>query len=532
MGLSANFALYGDLSDRMMSLAAGLGPAQEIYSIDKSFIDLTGVPGDLVARSHKIRARILQWIGIPCGIGIGSTKTLAKLANHIAKTAERKPGSYPEHLAQVCNLAALSELELQAVLASTAVNEVWGVGRKMTRQLTQSGVNTVLDLVRLDTAMVRSRWGVVLERTVRELQGMPCIDLEHAPAPKQEIACTRSFGRPVSKLHPLAEAVTEFASRAAVKLRQQGSVAEQVMVFIRTSPFRHDPQYSRSMTVPLRRSSADTAVLVGAALTGLKAIYRPGFQLAKAGVMLLELQPDNVRQGELALQDETQRDRRRLMLALDEINTRYGRGTLAMASAGHRATPPAGPTYRWRGLEPGRTMTTELPALKRIHARRLREMYRSPGWPCQDVIEIELLAWGLLERIQAASGHECVHVTDAGIACLARAAQNNRQVFCAHEALVDQVAQTMLRDGRIVWKRLSLRAWLATGTEGAGRWKLCQPDVFSIRNSSVQAYQEPIVHEIKVSRADLLGDLKRQDKRQAYLEIGGQCWAAMHAAGR
>ena len=334
VALSANFALYGDLSDRMMSLAAGLGPAQEIYSIDESFIDLSGVRGNLVERSHKVRSRILQWVGIPCGIGIGSTKTLAKLANHVAKTAERKPGSYPEHLAQVCNLAALPPPALDAVLAATAVNEVWGVGRRITQQLNEAGIHTVLALARLDPALVRSRWSVVLERTVRELQGVSCIELEHAPAPKQEIACTRSFGQPVTALADLNQAVTEFASRAAQKLRKQGSVAGQVLVFIRTSPFRKDPQYSRSTTVPLRRPSADTAIIVAAALAGLRAIYRPGFMLAKAGVMLLDLQPDTVQQGELDLQDDEVLHRGRLMTALDELNQRYGRGTVLMASAG------------------------------------------------------------------------------------------------------------------------------------------------------------------------------------------------------
>ena len=334
VALSANFALYGDLSDRMMSLAAGLGPQQEIYSIDESFIDLTGVRGDLVVRSHKIRSRILQWVGIPCGIGIGATKTLAKLANHIAKTAERKPGSYPAHLAQVCNLAALAPPDLEAVFAATPVNEVWGVGRQITKQLVEGGVNTVLDLVRLDPAMVKRRWSVILERTVRELQGMSCIDLEHAPAPKQEIACTRSFGQPVTELHELAEAVTEFSSRAAQKLRKQGSLAGQVMVFIRTSPFRQDAQYSRSTTVPLRRPSADTTVIVAAALSGLRSIYRPGFKLAKAGVMLLELQFDTVQQQELALEDDNVTERGRLMTALDDLNQRYGRDTVLMASAG------------------------------------------------------------------------------------------------------------------------------------------------------------------------------------------------------
>jgi DNA polymerase V len=360
VALSANFALYGDLSDRMMSLAAGLGPRQEIYSIDESFIELTGVRGDLVERSHKIRSRILQWVGIPCGIGIGSTKTLAKLANYIAKTTERKPGSYPEHLAQVCNLAALEPAELDAVLAATPVNEVWGVGWQIGKQLNEGGITNVLELTRLDVAMVKSRWSVVLERTVRELQGTPCIDLDHSPAPKQEIACTRSFGHPVTELKDLDEAVTEFASRAAQKLRKQSSLAGQVLVFIRTSPFRKDPQYSRSTTIPLRRPSADTVVIVNAALAGLRAIFQPGFNYAKAGIMLMELEPDSVQQIELNLEADDIKDRSRLMSALDGINDRYGRGTLLMASAGlagdnrvwsmkqERRTP--GYTTRWEDM--------------------------------------------------------------------------------------------------------------------------------------------------------------------------------------
>jgi DNA polymerase V len=334
VALSANFALYGDLSDRMMSLAAGLGPTQEIYSIDESFIELAGVRGDLVERSHKIRSRILQWVGIPCCIGIGQTKTLAKLANYIAKTAERKPGSYPVRLAQVCNLATLSAPEFETVMATTAVNEVWGVGRQITRQLNLQGIMTVLDLMRLDPAMVKRKWSVVLERTVRELQGFQCIDLETSPQPKQEIACTRSFGHPVTELHELAEAVTEFASRAAQKLRKQHSKTAMVLCFIRTSPFRKDAQYSRSITVPLIRPSADTADIVGAALAGLKCIYRPGFKMAKAGVMLMQLQSDMVQQHELALEDDDVVDRSRLMTTLDKLNQRYGRGTVLMASAG------------------------------------------------------------------------------------------------------------------------------------------------------------------------------------------------------
>ena len=338
VALSANFALYGDLSDRMMSIAAGLGPTQEVYSIDESFIGMDGVRGDLVERSHKIRSRILQWVGIPCGIGIGSTKTLAKLANHIAKTAERKPGVYPDHLAQVCNLSALSPVERQTVFEATEVGEVWGIGRRISKQLTEGGIKTVQDLVRMDLATIRRGFSVVLERTVRELQGTQCIGLDDSPEPKKEIACTRSFGHPVMEIAGLTEAITEFSSRAAEKVRKQHSLAGDVMVFIRTSPFRKDAQYSRSIVVPLLRPSADTTVIVQAAVMGLQAIYRSGYKYAKAGVMLLDLQLDSVVQTELDLGDggtlEELADKTRLMTALDTINRRFGKGTMKMASAG------------------------------------------------------------------------------------------------------------------------------------------------------------------------------------------------------
>lgn len=334
VALSANFTLYGDMSDRMMSLAAGLGPTQEVYSIDESFIGLQGVRGDLTKRSHDIRSRINQWVGIPCGIGIGHTKTLAKLANHIAKTAERKPGSYPSELAQVCNLTALPAQDLDDVLAATEVQEVWGVGRKIATKLREVDVHTVLDLVRMDPATVRRRWSVVLERTVRELQGMQCIDLDDAPPPKKEIACTRSFGSAITDLPPLLEAVSEFASRAAEKLRRQGSLASQLLVFAHTSPFRPGPRFQKSVVVPLRRPTADTAHLVHAAALGMRRIYEPGYRMAKAGVMLLDLMPGSVLQAELDLEGDDSRDRTKLMTALDTLNGRFGKGTVFSASTG------------------------------------------------------------------------------------------------------------------------------------------------------------------------------------------------------
>ena len=238
IALSANFTLYGDMSDRMASIAAGLGPEQEIYSIDECFIGLAGVPGDLVARGHAVRERILQWIGIPTGIGIGRTKTLAKLANHVAKSADRRPGSYPAEFARVCNLAKLPPSDMDAVLAATKAREIWGIGPRITEQLAELGVHTALDVARMDCRAVRQRWSVVLERTVREMQGQPCIDLQEVAPAKKEIAVTRSFGRPLTELPDLIEAVTTFASRAGEKLRRQEHRAGQVLTFIHTSPFR------------------------------------------------------------------------------------------------------------------------------------------------------------------------------------------------------------------------------------------------------------------------------------------------------
>lgn len=349
VALSANFALYGDMSDRMMSLAAGLGPTQEIYSIDECFVGLEGVRGDLKARAFAIRARIHRWIGIPCGIGIGPTKTLAKLANHIAKTSERKPGSYPVEHAQVCDLAGLSQAQRRGLLEATDVGDVWGVGPRLSKQLKAVGVSTAWDLSQVDPAMLKRGWSVVLERTALELRGVPCLSLEETPLPRQQIACTRSFGRPVEAWEPLQEALSEFASRAAEKARRQGSQAGQVMVFIRTSPFRKTPQYSRSVVVPLTQPSADTSTLVQATLWGLQRIYRPGFEFAKAGVMLMDLthESGDGEQGSLfddhPLASRVERDRERLMETLDQVNERWGKGTLKVATARLEKTPSASP---------------------------------------------------------------------------------------------------------------------------------------------------------------------------------------------
>ena len=386
---SANFALYGDMSQRMMSLAAELGHRQEIYSIDESFVALDGIGGDLVARGMKVREKIFRWTGLPCCIGMAPTKTLAKLANHVAKTAERKPGVYPKAYAQVCNFAALSPSQLHEVFERTDVGEVWGIGPRIARQLQDAGVHHVAQLLRMDLATVRRRWSVVLERTVRELHGMPCIDLDDVPAAKQSIACTRSFGQPVRALRDLQEAVTTFASRAAHKLRQQHSVATQVLVFARSSPFRSGPFYSRSVVQPLPQATADTATLVHAALRGLRDIYCEGVDFAKAGVMLLDLQDAQHTQlpldwtgsssaklnasphlansntnaidliandatcDETMVLNEPQLARQsRVGVVMDQLNQRFGRGTLSLASAGSAKASGVGQLSPQTGQRP------------------------------------------------------------------------------------------------------------------------------------------------------------------------------------
>ena len=195
-------------------------------------------------------------------------------------------------------------------------------------------ITTALQLAEMDPVVARRRWSVVLERTVRELQGMPCIAFEDVPSAKKEIASTRSFGRPVTRLDDLIEAVTTFASRAAEKVRKQDGHAGQVLVFLHTSPFRkNDAQYSRNIVVPLRKPTADTNLIAAAAIVGMRAIFRPGYNFAKAGVMLLDLADAGIEQHELDL-DAPPEDRASLMLAMDTLNRRFGRGTIFAGSAG------------------------------------------------------------------------------------------------------------------------------------------------------------------------------------------------------
>ena len=216
---------------------------------------------DLVVTGKAMRAAILMETGLPTSVGFGATKTLAKLANHVAKTADRKPGSYPQSLSQVCDFSHLHAHELDAIFAATEVNNVWGVGKRITEKLKAGGIHTVLDLARADASTLRSQFSVVLEKTLLELRGTSCMEVDDAPAPRQQILVSRSFGTPITHVDGIIEAVSEFTSRTAERLRAQGSVASALGVFFMTSPFRqNDRQHSVNVTTPLVRRAFQRAV--------------------------------------------------------------------------------------------------------------------------------------------------------------------------------------------------------------------------------------------------------------------------------
>ena len=332
VGLSSNYPLYADMSNRVMSILRDFSPSQEVYSIDECFLDLTGFSFvNLVEYGQTMRKRILDWTGLPVCVGIGSTKTLAKLANHCAKKQPVFHG--------VCNFNALTDEALTNLLAGLPVGEVWGVGRKLSPKLNAIGIHTALDLKCADPNRIRQHFSVVMQKTVMELKGTVCIELEEIAPPRKQILSSRSFGHSVADYNSLAESITLYMSRAAEKLRKQSSCAGSVFVYIRTSPFKPDePQYSNGLTIPLPIPTDDTRQLVKVALWGLTRIYRGGFKYAKAGVMLGELVSVNEVQSDFFYKKNFEAGSNKLMGVLDHINQKMGRGTMKLASEGFKQT--------------------------------------------------------------------------------------------------------------------------------------------------------------------------------------------------
>ena len=350
VAFSSNYALYGDMSERVMSLIESQVPAVEVYSIDECFADLTGI-ADVNALGCQLRSRILQCTGIPVGVGIAHTKTLAKLANHTAKRLQAQTGG-------VVNLC--TEHQRHWVLRNTAVSEVWGVGRRMTAHLEGMGIRTAMDLASAEPWMLRKKFSVVIEKTARELAGTPCLELDEPDPPKQEICCSRMFGQRLTTVAPIKEAVATYMMRASEKLRAQNSYCTKVRVSIRTGMFNPDEaKYARGVVVTLPYPTDDVRLLTKAAVDAVDSVFQPGFRYSKAEVMLLDLrQPGEFSDDLFAINQPVQATK--AMSVLDEINQRWGRGTLRAASV------PVNPAWGMRRELMSQGYTSRLDQLWRV----------------------------------------------------------------------------------------------------------------------------------------------------------------------
>ncbi len=322
---SSNYTLYGDMSHRVMSVLKHFESDVEIYSIDEAFISLpAGKKFNFTDHGRHIKAVVQKWTGMPVSIGFAHTKTLAKIANRIAKKNSQHKGVFD---LTTCN-------DIDAILSRIEVRDIWGIGRQYSKKLNTHGIFTARDLKYSNDKWTRKHLTVMGLRTVWELRGKPCIPIEDSPAPKKGIITSKSFSHPVTSLEELKEAVATYVSRAAEKLRSQHSITNALHIFLSTNRFKPDsPQYSNSLLMVLQEPTASTPTLIKRSLHGLEKIYQPGFEYKKAGIMLAEIMPEAYRQRNLFNQG---RDDRNLMGALDSINAKWGRSTVQYAAAGFK----------------------------------------------------------------------------------------------------------------------------------------------------------------------------------------------------
>jgi DNA polymerase V len=353
VAFSSNYALYGDISERVMTVIEGMVPTVEVYSIDEAFADLTGIDG-LDELGRQIRSQVLRFTGIPVGVGIARTKTLAKLANFTAKRLLAQTGG----VVNICDQA-----KRDWVLRNTDVAEVWGVGRRMKGHLDSLGIKTAMDLAKADPTMLRKKFSVVIEKTSRELAGTPCLELDEPDPPKQEICCSRMFGRRLTELPLIKEAVATYVMRASEKLRAQGSLCKKIRVTIRTGMFNPDEaKYANGVIVDLPYPTDDLRLLTQAAVNALDSLYRAGFRYSKAEVLLLCLcKPGEFTEDLFARSQSLEATK--LMGVLDKINGRWGRGTLRSASV------PANPDWAMRREMMSQSYTTKINELWTVGSR-------------------------------------------------------------------------------------------------------------------------------------------------------------------
>ncbi|HDS7116568.1 Y-family DNA polymerase [Klebsiella aerogenes] len=325
---SSNYELYADMSNRVMTTLEEMSPRCEKYSIDEVFCDLTGVRNCRVLTEfgHELRATVRQRTHLTVGVGIAQTKTLAKLANHAAKRWQQQTGGVVD----------LSNAERQRkLMAALPVEEVWGVGRRIAKRLETMGIRTVLQLADTDIRFIRKHFNVVLERTVRELRGEPCLELEEFVPVKQEIICSRSFGHRITEYEEMRQAICSYASRAAEKLRQEHQYCRFISVFVKTSPFAPDERYyANNASVTLLTPTQDSRDIIAAATRCLDAIWQSGCRYQKAGVMLGDFYSQGVAQLNLFDENAPRKNSQKLMEVLDRLNAEDGRGTLYFAGQG------------------------------------------------------------------------------------------------------------------------------------------------------------------------------------------------------
>ncbi|MES0225555.1 Y-family DNA polymerase [Citrobacter braakii] len=325
---SSNYELYADMSSRVMFTLEALSPRCEIYSIDEAFCDLAGVRNCRVLEDfgRELKDAVYQNTGLAVGVGIAQTKTLAKLANHAAKKWQRQTGGVVD----------LSNLERQRkLMAALPVDEVWGVGRRIGKKLEAMGIKTVLDLADTDIRFIRKHFNVVLERTVRELRGEPCLELKEFAPVKQEIVCSRSFGERITDYEDMRQAICSYAVRAAEKLRGEHQYCRFISAFVKTSPFAvREQYYGNSTSVKLITPTQDTRDIVNAAMRCLDTVWENGHRYQKAGVMLGDFFSQGIAQLDLFDDNSPRQKSTHLMEVLDHLNAKGGRGTLYFAGQG------------------------------------------------------------------------------------------------------------------------------------------------------------------------------------------------------
>jgi len=321
---STNFALYGDISRRVMKTLRQFSPQMEIYSIDEAFLDLSSVKNEnLLEHGYKIRKTILKWTGIPTSIGIATTKTLSKAANYIAK--KEKSG--------VIDL--VNSKKIDKFLSEIKINDVWGVGRQLTKFYIRNGISTAYDLKKIHNGWIKKNTNVFGSRTAMELKGFACISLEPNEEKRKNCCVSRSFGRKVTTLEELSEAITAHCLNAAEKIRLDKQTIKKITVFIRTSPFQDKKNYyTNSKNIDLAIKTNDSIELVRQALVALKNIYKKGYKYQKAGIIFSGLEDINTYDKNLFSAIRNEKKREKLMKAIDRTNAKYGKHSLSIAQAG------------------------------------------------------------------------------------------------------------------------------------------------------------------------------------------------------